>query len=118
MRNNNNKNNNNNNNNNNNKNNNKNNNNNNNNKNNNNRKGVKNSKHTCCGICKNCKDKPCFGGKNIRKKSCLNMQVGSFYALEILSKIAGVILELDNCEESDNFEVSEKIIENYLLGIY
>ena len=46
------------------------------------------------------------------------MQVGSFYALEILSKIAGVILELDNCEESDNFEVSEKIIENYLLGIY
>lgn len=49
-----------------------------------------------CGVCKNCKDKPRFGGPGIRKKSCLNKKIiGSLYALQILSTVSGFILEVD-----------------------
>ena len=56
-----------------------------------------NSNYNCCGKCKNCKDKPRFGGPGIRKKSCSNKKIiGSLYALQILSTISGFILEVDN----------------------
>ena len=55
-----------------------------------------NSKYNYCGLCKNCKDKPCFGGLGIRKKSCSNKKIiGSLYALQMLSAIAVFMLEAE-----------------------
>lgn len=55
-----------------------------------------NSNYNHCGLCKNCKDKPRFGGLGIRKKSCSNKKIiGSLYALQILSTIAVFMLEAE-----------------------
>ena len=63
---------------------------------NNNSNNNSNSNYNHCGVCKNCKDKPRFGGRGIRKQSCSNKKIiGSLYALQILSLISGFILEAE-----------------------
>ena len=52
--------------------------------------------YNVCGICKNCKDKPRFGGLGIRKKPCINKIIGSLYALAVLAYVSGFILR-DQC---------------------
>ena len=49
-----------------------------------------------CGICKNCKDKPRFGGRGLRKKACINKIIGSVYALAVLAYISCFLLR-DKC---------------------
>jgi len=49
-----------------------------------------------CGICKNCKDKPRFGGRGLRKKACINKIIGSVYALAVLAYISCFLLQ-DQC---------------------
>ena len=44
--------------------------------------------YNVCGICKNCKDKPRFGGLGIRKKPCINKIIGSLYALAVLAYVS------------------------------
>ena len=48
--------------------------------------------YNACGICKNCKDKPRYGGLGIRKKPCINKIIGSIYGLQVLSSVSGYIL--------------------------
>ena len=69
-----------------------------------------------CGSCKNCKDKRCFGGPGIRKQACCNKN-GPLYALNILSKVAGVILEIDGYNRSypDNVLSGMILLTNIIL---
>ena len=48
--------------------------------------------YNICGICKNCKDKPRFGGLGIRKKPRINKIIGSIYGLQVLSSVSAYIL--------------------------
>ena len=58
-----------------------------------------------CRKCKNFKDKKKFGGPGIKKKACINKGNKKKEPLYILSRIAGIILDIDLYEN------------NYRLGI-